>query len=695
MPLAILYAAPFAFCGLILGLILSSPGLPTRRMYFADLIGSGLGALLVIPAISSLGAEKCLLAAAAFQVVGTVVLVRPRGWAARSLTGVALATVVAGTVWPGELFRMRYPSGSILGNLSTAPPPFGLEYVQWDPVARMEVSRIPPPHPSRHLIPSLIGGNSEFRARFERMLTQNNYAFTYAVHYDGTPESLRGIEETVYSAAYQAATTPSPRVLVVGVGGGFDVLTGLAFGASRIVGVEINSATVDILTRRYRDYFQHWVADPRVELVRGEGRHYLATHDDTYDILQLSGVDSYAGTAGAAHVFSENYLYTAEAFDLYLSRLRPDGVLNMMRLEYPYVREMVRALTTATAALRRAGAARPADHIIMVTDRTWRFTALLVKKSPFTAEEEDRVRAWAAPNPYLEVSATPRHRAARPNLYEAFLALNDPRREAALIARYPFNISPTTDDQPFFFNHAFWWHLTSSDPAIVATIPTMEISVVLLSLLIGAAAVICVVLPLAHLRHTASGLVHSVRWVVYFAGIAIGYFALEIALLQKFGLFLGHPNYALSVVLAALLISTGLGSLASTAIIRRLGEPRRAVYVLALVVLVEYAWAFPVIGRFAGLPLAVRAAIVAGLVAPIGAILGVFLPAGLDRLKTGGPSAAAWAWGVNGMFSVLAPIASVALSMTWGINALLLAALPVYLVAVFALPGKRTAQPAT
>jgi spermidine synthase len=686
MPLAVLYAVPFGFCGLILGLLLSAPDLPTRRVYFADLVGSGLGALVVIPAISGLGVERSLLAACAIQLAGTVVLVRPRGLIALSLAGAAAATVVAGAVSPAALFRMRYPAGSILGNLSTAPPPYGLEYTQWDPVARIEVSRIPPPHPDRNRFPCLIGTSPAFHARFERLLTQNNYAFTYAVNYDGTAGSLRGIEETIYSAAYQARTAVSPRVMVIGVGGGFDVLTALAFGASRVVGVEINSATVDILTSRYREYFRHWVTDPRVQLVTGEGRHYLATHPDTYDVLQLSGVDSYAGTAGAAHVFSENYLYTAEAFDLYLSRLQPGGVLNMMRLEYPYMREMVRALTTAAAALRRAGAARPADHIIMVTARDWNFTALLVKKTPFTAEEEDRVQAWAAPNPYLEVTASPRRRAATPNLYQAFLDLDDPRREAAFIAGYRFDISPSTDDRPFFFDYAFWSHLTSSDPVIAATIPTMEMSVLLLSALVGTAAVICVVLPLAHVRRAASGLVHPVRWAVYFGGIAIGYLALEMALLQKFGLFLGHPNYALSVVLAALLVSTGLGALASEAILRPLGPPRRAAYVLALIVFAEYFFAFRLLDRFSGFPLPARAAIVALLVAPVGLILGVFLPAGLGRLKMAGPSAAAWAWGVNGVFSVLAPIGSVALSMTWGVNALLLAALPVYLVAAFALP---------
>src|SRR5207302_5050469 len=132
-------------------------------------------------------------------------------------------------------------------------------------------------------------------------------------------------------------------------------------------GVEINAATVKILKQTYRDYFKNLVQDPRVHLVQAEGRHYLATTQRQFDVLQLSGVDSFSGTPGAAHVFSENYLYSTEAFDLYLSHLTDNGILNMMRLEYPRPREMLRALTTAVDALRRAGTERPADHIMMLT----------------------------------------------------------------------------------------------------------------------------------------------------------------------------------------------------------------------------------------------------------------------------------------------------------------------------------------
>ena len=289
----------------------------------------------------------------------------------------------------------------------TLGEPFGIEYKQWDPVARIEVSRIPPPDPwSAMIYPCLIGDHPPFLARFRRMLTQNNNAFTYAVEYDGRRESLRGIEETIYAAAYQASPSTAPRVVVIGVGGGFDILTALYFERRGHGG------------RDQRGHPRHRRAptattsapgstDPRVRLVDDEGRHFLATHADRFDVIQLSGVDSYSGTPGAAHVFSENYLYTAEAFDLYLSRLTADGILNVMRLEYLPPREMLRALVTAVGALRRAGVASPADHVVMVTARNGFFTALLVKRAPFTPEEIARVRAWADASPFFTVSAAP------------------------------------------------------------------------------------------------------------------------------------------------------------------------------------------------------------------------------------------------------------------------------------------------
>jgi spermidine synthase len=692
MPYALLFALPFAFSGLILGALLAAPDLPARRIYFWDLLGSAVGAFAAIPAIQLLGVEWSSLALCAVFLLGTLLLAPPPSRRVRVVLGVTAAGLLACVLLKDRALDFYYPEGSILA--ATRDPASGvvLEHAVWDPLARIEVSRIPPPDPRTMFFPSLIGENRAFLARFRRMLTQNNYAFTYAVEYDGERSSLSGIEETIYSAAYQGSSVANPRVAIIGVGGGFDILNALAFDASRVTAIEVNAATVGILTRTYAEYFRHWVRDPRVELVEGEGRHVLAARQERFDVLQLSGVDSYSGTPGAAHVFSENYLYTAEAFDLYLSRLSDQGILNVMRLEFPMPREMLRALVTAVGALRRAGVARPADHVVMVSAPNGTFTALLVKKSPFTEPELGRLAAWADKSPYFDITAAPR-RDTGTNLYRTFLELGDPQRERAFVAAYPFDISSTDDDRPFFFKYSFWWHVFPSDYLIWADVPVMEYSLILLLGAIGLAAIVSIYVPLRHFAHQGLQAPAASRWLVYFGGAGLGYLALEVALLQKFGLFLGHPNYALSVVLAALLLATGLGSLFSGTIVRRLGGIRFVSYVFCGIVLAELLLLFPRLPALVGMPFPLRVALVFGLVAPIGLCLGSFVPSALERLKLEAPDFVPWAWGVNGIFSVLAPVLAIAVSISWGISALLVCSLPVYLAVGWSWPGSRSPAP--
>jgi spermidine synthase len=681
MPVSLLLAIPFLCTGLVLGALLADPRLQTRRVYFADLTGSALGALLVVPAIRLFGVENCLLLCGLVLVLGTAALVAPRGAVARALVVAGALGVALSAMAPDLVFRMRYPPETPLAATQGESAPWKLEYVAWDALARIEVSSVTPPDPEHTFFPSLFGPDRAFHQRFRKLLTQNNYAFTYAVDYDGDPRSLKGIEQTIYSAAYAATSQARPKVAVIGVGGGFDVLCALAANASRVVAIEINSATVGILRTAFREYFRHWVDDPRVTLVNEEGRHYLSTSSESFDVLQLSGVDTYAGTPGAAHVFSENYLYTAEAFDTYLSRLTQDGILNMMRLEYPTPREMLKALVLATEALRRGGVTDPARHIMMLSQTNGAFVALLVKKTPFTEEEQSRLQRWAQSNPYLELAAAPGLNSARANAYQAFLALEDPRLEARFVADYPYDVAAPSDDRPFFFHHAFWWHLFPADPRIWGgSVPVMEYSVLLLGLLVSAGSVLTIYLPLRTFGARGMRTPRVFRHVVFFAGTAVGYMAVEMALLQRFGLFLGHPNYALSIVLAALLLATGAGSLWSEVIVRRVRRLRFVSYVLAVVVLSEYLGLLPHLPSWIAWPMPLRAALVLGLVTPIGICLGVFVPAALERLKEDAPAFVPWAWGINGTFSVLAPILAVAFSLSWGIGALLLAALPIYLV---------------
>jgi spermidine synthase len=695
LPYALLFAVPFVFSGLLLGALLSSPGLPTRKIYCWDLLGSSCGALAVLPAITYWGVEKALLGVCGLLVLVILCLMRPARRGCYVLAAAALLAVIACLRFEDPLFSFRYQGGSFLSGVAHPGSGMGIEEVRWDPVARIEVSRIPPPNPDAMVFPSLVGSNPAFLARFKRVLTQNNYAFTYAVDYDGKPASLEGIQETIYSAAYIASSVPRPKAAIIGVGGGFDVLTALHFNPSEVTGIEVNGATLAILRRDYADYFRAWIGDPRVKLVYDDGRHFLKGTPRTFDVIQLSGVDSYSGTPGAAYVFSESYLYTEEAFELYFSRLSEDGILNVMRLEQAPPREMLRVLATAVVALRRAGVERPAEHIAMVSQRNGSFVALLVKKTPFTRAEEGRLAQWTAGNRYLKLVVAP-HLAPDSGIsYQVFLAQGGPDAEEAYYEALPYNVRPATDDQPFFFRFSRWSHLPfffahtpwAQWPSMRHSVPVTELTLVVMFLFVGGVVLLCVWLPLRLMPKTAAT---PRRHGFIFAGTALGYLAVEIALLQKFGLFLGHPNYALSVVLAGLLFATGVGALYSRGLRRWFRGPRFISYAFGLLVIGETLWVFPALNHWVVEDFGLRALVVLALVTPLGVLMGTYVPTAVDQLKATAPEYVPWAWGINGVFSVLAPIMSIAFSMTYGINALLLGAVPIYLGVGWLFPDERS-----
>jgi hypothetical protein len=322
---------------------------------------------------------------------------------------------------------------------------------------------------------------------------------------------------------------------------------------------------------------------------------------------------------------------------------------------------------------------------MVVVDRRGTFVALLVQPRPFAPQAVARVAAWVAPNPYLWLAAAPGFAPSAASPYSTLLGAPTARDLDAGLRRYPWDVVPVTDDRPFFFRTSRWSHLwprAGADPGA----PIMELGLLTLLAVSAAAAAAFVYFPLRGLR--GRGETGAGRLAVYFASLGLGYMAIEMALIQKFGLLLGHPNLALSVVLASLLLATGVGSLVSALVVRRLGGSLRFVsYVLSFVLLAELLLAFPRLGAWVGLPLAARATLVAALVAPVGLLLGVYFPTGLERLKRASPGLVPWAWGLNGMASVVAPILAVAVSMTAGIAALFLAALPVYLLAGFTEPG--------
>jgi len=524
---------------------------------------------------------------------------------------------------------------------------------------------------------SLIGPNKTFHSYIKKAFTQNNNAGTLAIHYDGNLDSLKGIEETMYHSAYRAISIPSPKVLVIGVGGGTDILTALYSKASHVTGVEINGAIHKIIKKVYKDYFKNWVNHPKVDLVHDEGRHYLSKTDELYDIIQLTGVDSYSGTMASANIFSENYLYTREAVRLYYQKLTEQGIVSIITLEFPITpREALRMLTTVVAELRDMGVQEPYKHIAMITSTQETLTALLLKRTPFSETEIQKLKDWTAGNPNIYFSSTNDLKPGQNNIYQVFLKLNDKLLEKAFITVYPYNIMPTTDDQPFFFRYTKWMHLK-----IEGTIPVFEYNILILLFVLTFVSWILIYLPLKHLLRMNIHIKGIKRYIIIFSSIGLGYLFIEIAYMQKLGLFLGHPNLAISVVLSGLLLSTGIGSIYSKSIIQKFKNTKYVTYGLSLLILFEYIFILPYLNTLVGMNGLIKGAMAFLLLLPIGVILGIYMPTAIDQLKMVSPKYVPWGWGINGIFSVISPILAIAISVTFGINFLLLCSIPLYLVA--------------
>lgn len=681
---ALLLCIPFVFSGLGIGAYLSAPGLEPTRVYASDLVGSSVGCLVAIGGIRALGVELTAAAACGVLVGARLLLYRPRGRDAALAAVAALAAAVA-VAAPTRVMTIEYPKGSMLA----AALDNGGEVLQtrWDPAARVELSR----QPQRSLVlslqlawPTLIGDDPELLGGLTHVFTQNNFAFTVFVNEDRPAAELRrGVNRTIYGASYAAlrARTRSPKVLTVGVGGGIDVLAAVANGAREVTGVEVNAAMLELLAEQVADKPEHFLNDPAVELVRADGRHFLARSTEAYDVIQLSGVDSYSGSQGAAHVFSETYLYTLEAVRIYLRRLTPGGVLNLMRLESnDEPREVLRLLTTVLAALRAEGFARPERHVMAVAQPDLRFVSLLVSKTPWTLRDVGEVSAWTGETPDVALVADPHHAGTPRSGHEAVLRLAADRREAAFIEGYRYQIAPATDDWPFFFQHSRWSHVIEYLRGGDVAVPAMPLMLLFLLALLSGLMLLTVVVPLLVLRRRDEPAAHPVALTTYFGALGLGFMFAEVSLMQRLALLLGGATYSITIVLFALLLALTLGSFLAERVRAVVRTPQNAALAIAALI-VAFIAADDSLNALVRWPFAARAGLAFGVSFVPGFLMGPWFPLGLRYVKRASPGYTPWAWGINGVFSVLAPVLATAIASAAGQRVTLATVIPLYLAA--------------
>lgn len=671
--LALVYldlTVPFFLSGAVISLALSAWSEQAGRLYWADLTGASLGCLVSIGALEAMGGAGAVLAAGAVAgLAGLVLTWRPgRARVGGILVALLLAALVAGNARSGWVTISVNKMGG-----EEAPR----AYEKWNAYSRVTVYEVN--YNPFFWSVSDIGWQRTVQqgGLGHRLLLIDAVAGTPIQEFKGELYWVSFLRYDLTSFVYHLVE--KPETLVIGPGGGRDVLAALASDAPHVTAVEVNPAVVAAVRGPFAEFAGHLYDRPDVTVVVEDARGYIARSPHRYDVIQAALIDTWAAGASGAFALSENSLYTAEAFQTYYEHLTDRGVLSVSRWYLPgRPAETLRLISTGMAGWARAGVADPRQHVAVIahfvaSNPTEGLATVLFKRTPFSAEEVATIQTIADDLDYTVLWAP--GLPATEDVGE-FLTAADPE---AWVARYPLDITPATDDRPFFFNLVRFGDLFS--PALRAS-GVYRISVesagILLAILgiTTAISVLFVLVPLGWGVRRRGLVAPSARMLAYFGALGLGFMLVEIPIIQRLTVYLGRPVYSLAVGLFALLLFSGLGSLWAG---RRRGQPQLPLLV-GLVVL--NALAVPwVLDKTIGWPLAARLATAVGVLAPLAFLMGIPFPTGVRLAGIRRPGVVPWLWGINGVMSVMGSALAIAVAIHLGVQVTILVAAGCYALA--------------
>ena len=678
--LYLLFSIPFFCAATSIGLTLSRFGEQSPKIYRADLLGAGCssaaitGLLFVAHPVTSLQIIACLgfTAAALF-----LLQVRRDAAGMFALAGVVIIAAARPILFPlrvsefKELSQaLRVPGAKLIEERSS---PLALLSVVESPVVPFRFA------PGLSLtfagsIPDQIGVFSDVSS------------ISPIAH----PSTTTYLDFVPTAVPYHLRRLSS--VAVIGAGGGSEVLSALVHGANEVTAVELNPQMVDLVAREFRTFSGDLYADPRVHVVRSEARRFVAESTDQYDLIQISLVDSFGASAAGVQALSESNLYTVEAMTDFIRQLQPDGLLVITRWMQVPPRDIVKLFATVVVALERLQLNAAARLAVI---RSWNTATVIVKRSSLDGHELAALRRFCDERSF-DVDYAPGLVRAETNRYNvlddsyvfdaASALLGGQRVRDDFFRRYKFFVRPATDERPYFF-HFFKWRVLPELLQLRARggIPLIEWGyLILIAGLIQAllASVALILLPLlwGHRGDSAASRGEPLaRLIVYFGAIGFAFLFLEIAFIQRLTLFLGHPLYAVAVVLASFLAFAGIGGGVS----ERLGERwKRAVpAIVAIAALIEIALLRALLGLTLGMHPMIKVALSIAMVAPLAFLMGMPFPIGLKRLSRSDAAAIPWAWGINGTASVLSSMCATLIAVHFGFSAVVASAALLYAIA--------------
>jgi hypothetical protein len=672
--MALVLAIPFYFAGVVVTLALTRSQFPVGEVYAADLLGAATGCLVALGLLQLLDAPSAIVmlaavaavAASLFARAAAVQQPRPRDGAANTarstlLLGLALCAVAFVNADTPRGLQPVVVKGKIDNRAD-------VEYEKWNSYSRVHVG-FPVEAPPMLWSPSdRLPGNLSV---WQRPLDIDGSAYTNMFAFDGSAADVSFLKYDVTNVAY--AIRNSGRSAVIGVGGGRDVLSARYFGFRDITGVELNPIFVDLLTRRQPFAGFAGLADaPGLHLHVDEARSWFARTDERFDLIQMSMIDTWAATGVGAYSLSENGLYTIEGWRHFVGALTPTGVFTVSRwYGEGAISEVGRMVSLGSRVLIDAGVTNPEAHLALVANRT--LATLILSRQPLSTAELAALHRVADEMNFVVVLAPDTTPGSA--LLGQIAKAHDPAQLASVTAGLPVDLSPPNDDRPFFFNQLplteLWKNTIHYNPFGGVVSGNVIASFTLILILVVSALLVTavIIVPLRGAIREASARL-AVGGSAYFLLLGTGFMFVEMALVQRFSLFLGHPVYSLSIALFAIVLSTGVGSLLS----ERVRLDTHAQFTVWALLLATYISCLPlwlpgVLSGIESMGIMARGATTVAIIAPAGLLMGFGFPTGMRRVLQQNPGPAPWFWGINGAAGVLGSILAVAVSVTFGISA--------------------------
>ncbi len=681
-------AAPFVFAGLLIGALLSQDTQQAGRVYAANLLGSAGGAVVAPLVLAGIGSERTVLLCVLLGIISALILARRRQQPVS--VGALIVVVLLLIVFPVQ-FEIRLSPYKRLSQFRLNPEAKVLATWQ-NAYSRLDIVQSGTIHSAQGLSLAYSG---DLPPQIGLLIDGDSLL--------PVPDTRRAPADLARSLPVAVAYTmrPADRVLILGSGGGMDAWAALINGAQHVTVVEPNQLVYDALSTDLRAWYGP-VGDPRLTMAHEEIRTFTQRASDTFDLIELTLSDNYRPISSGAFTLTESYTLTVEAFRSYLKLLTRDGVLVVNRWLQSPPSESLRTLGIIIEALEGRP---PLQHVVAF--RSFQTATFIVKITPFTEAETaslleaiDRLRYDLIIAPRIPPDLINKYaRLQTPIYHDLALKLATTADRAAFYADYDFQISPPTDDQPFFF-HFFRWEQT---PQVIENLGRRwqpfggSGYFVLIALLAFAVvvAVVFVIVPIGLRRRFRQALQRtgprrSLRILAYFSALGLAFLLVEVSLIQRFILLLGQPTLAIAVVIGALLLFSGLGS----AVSRRL--PWRITMIGLALLIAVYPWLTGMITPLLlWLPFVARVVAVMLLIAPLGLLMGAPFARGIAALH-GAADLVPWAWAANGSASVVSAILAVMLSLSFGFTAVLLIGGGLYLLAaLLAVPASADATAAS